>query len=133
MGVYADRFNVVASNLGENVRARVQNLIVDIGQRVVLETPIDTGKARRNWQPGINSAPVGTLDAPAGPNGGQQESILAIKAMARDWQLGQTFHITNNLPYISALNDGSSKQAPRLFVENAILAAVRQLNNTVFR
>lgn len=42
-----------------------------------------------------------------------------------------SIHITNNLPYIGALNDGHSKQAPAGFVRTAVmegLAAMRGVN-----
>lgn len=42
------------------------------------------------------------------------ESVLAGSSP------GQDIHLTNNLPYIKPLNEGSSHQAPAGFVEVAI-------------
>lgn len=133
MGLYASRFDVIANNMLQNVDNEMRKLIVNVGERVVHGTPIDTGQARRNWQPRLNQAATTVLDEPSGPAAGQQEAILAIKAMAAQYKAGNVAHITNNLPYIRELNSGSSKQAPAMFVENAILAAVRQFNTKVFR
>jgi hypothetical protein len=81
---------------------------------VILKTPVDTGRARASWKVGVGE--IDTSVAPEGPNDGGQAlvegtaEIFDIKKPARTW-------ITNSIPYIGALEDGSSKQAPQGMVK----------------
>lgn len=69
--------------------------------RVVTRTPVDTGRARGNWQSSINR-PLETIDP-------STEGYATTVAQA---QLGDSIFFINNLPYIKKLEDGSSDQAP---------------------
>lgn len=86
-------------------------------------TPVDTGHARANWIPSVGS-PNTTEHA-----GSSTSAQQAGEAEVLSFKLGQgMLYITNVVPYIRRLNNGSSKQAPRLFVEAAVdraLATVR--------
>jgi len=90
-------------------------------------TPVDTGWARANWIPNIGS-PVGQ---PAGSRqqaeGGSVpgDSAAGAAKVATSYTVSQgAVHITNNVPYILELNEGSSKQAPKGFVQSAIRKAI---------
>lgn len=81
-----------------------QKLALDLLRRIAIKTPVDTGRARGNWQTSINqwseeehfsSDPVG-----------EGATVLArIPPFA-------TIFLTNNVSYIIYLEEGSSKQAP---------------------
>jgi len=96
-----------------------------IDQTVVLATPVDTGRARGNWQVSIGSPITEAVDE-LSPGG--SEAIATGKAVIRSRKPGQTIFISNNVAYIEALNEGSSSQAPANFVELAVLAGIRALN-----
>ena len=85
-------------------------------------TPVDTGRAKGNWQTALNSKPVGTLE--------QHDKAGAVmyalgKRVVDGAALGDSIWISNNLPYIQRLNDGWSQQAPANFVQLAITKAIR--------
>lgn len=90
-------------------------------------TPVDTGWARSNWVPQIGSPkkdPSGTYDqAKAGILPGDQQVGLAAIAVGYKVSRGPIY-ITNNVPYITKLDMGSSTQAPRGFIRRAIKKAV---------
>ncbi|MCK5132697.1 MAG: HK97 gp10 family phage protein [Candidatus Sabulitectum sp.] len=65
--------------------------------KVTSRTPIDTGAARGAWMAGINK-PVA-----------ESEGYLAV---INRLKLGDTFFLTNKLPYIRRLEYGWSQQAP---------------------
>ena len=69
--------------------------------KIVARTPVDTGRARGNWQSSLNT-PSLQID-PTGE--GYQATIASVK-------LGDSVFFINNLPYIEELEDGSSDQAP---------------------
>jgi len=88
-------------------------------------TPVDTGWARSNWLINIGS-PITT---PAGEYGPAPASTAALSAGQGSMLLYSVHQgpvwISNNVPYIVFLNEGSSKQAPAGFVQAAIERAVR--------
>lgn len=99
--------------------------------QLVRETPIDTGRAKSNWQVGVGSptggAPTSVLPeayvpGKRGNTRAQNEAaaISAAYAAAAGSKDGQSLYIANNLPYIDDLNAGSSRQAPAGFVQRAI-------------
>lgn len=119
-----------------NVDAKVRVICLDLLSGIVLKTPVDTGRARANWQASINRPASGTIEfrADAGSNvSAPSKSAGSIKAIA-DAQseikkaTGNIFYITNNLPYIARLEfDGWSKQAPRGMVRLTIDEVQRKL------
>lgn len=101
-------------------RQLCQRIALDIDQRLVLATPVDTGRAQSNWLASIGSPrndEVGARDA-----GSAIAEAAGVINAAPDFPL---IYLSNNLPYIRRLNEGSSKKAPAEFVETAVDAAVR--------
>jgi len=95
-----------------------QAVALDIDRRLVLATPVDTGRARSNWLASVG-APRRD-EVPARDAGSAIAEAAGVIAAAPEFPL---IYLSNNLPYIQRLNDGSSKQAPAAFVETAIDAA----------
>jgi hypothetical protein len=93
---------------------------------VIVATPVDTGRARANWQVGLD-APVLTLRETAGPS--PAAPIAAAQAQIERYRgsAHREIWLTNNLPYIQKLNEGWSAQAPAGYVEQAIAMAVRSV------
>lgn len=79
---------------------------------VIKATPVDTGRARGNWQTAVGSpaqAETERLDKSGG------EAIAEVEAKTPEGA-GQVTYLSNNLPYIEELENGSSTQAPEGFV-----------------
>lgn len=97
---------------------------------VVPRTPVDTGHARRNWQVNI-SAPSGQ-ELPGVDASGQgtvSTGKSKLKASTGRNPFSPVF-IENNVPYIGLLNEGSSMQAPAMFVDLSLVAAVNARANS---
>jgi hypothetical protein len=128
------RLRVVVNSLEDFLDQLIKKIVLDIVanlRRAPSEggTPVDTGWARANWLPSIG-APLGPGDTsgirPETPNSASttdQDSGLAKVATTYQTEKGPV-HITNNVPYIVFLNEGSSKQAPSGFVQRAIRKAI---------
>lgn len=76
---------------------------------IVQMTPVDTGRARGNWQVTMDSPAAGEVDAEDKSGGvtlakGTQ-GIQQVQPYSVSW-------ITNNLDYIESLESGHSQQAP---------------------
>lgn len=109
----------------------VTKITLDVTANLIETTPVDTGWARGNWVPAIGAAfeadLAGITPTPqdaATAAAGQQNAIAGIVAGYK-LSRGAVF-VSNNVPYILRLNDGSSTQAPSGFVQRAIKKAVTQ-------
>lgn len=91
------------------------------GSSIILGTPVDTGKARANWQTSLNSPILNAIDK---MDASGAEAIRDIGGVTA--QFGGTdssIWISNNLPYINRLNNGWSKKADPGYVERVIEGA----------
>lgn len=129
-------FRQVANEVEDELNRVIKLMALAIDQAVVLSTPVDTGRARSNWLVSVDTPFVGVIDAYSPGEGlGIGESANASRALSQGRgaiavrQPGQSIFIQNNVAYIGALNDGTSAQAPRMFVETAIMEGLAQLNN----
>ncbi len=118
--IFAQRIRRLAGRVEKNANLVVINTAIAIDQVVVLATPVDTGRARGNWQVGVGVAMRGELDR-LDTSGNATIAENTVRAKTR--KLGQDIFISNNLPYIVSLNEGSSSQAPAGFVEEAVQVA----------
>lgn len=80
----------LARALGLATETIVRRVAVDLHGRITLRTPVDTGRARAGW--GLGEVP----------------SVPGIQPITGH----QPVYITNNVPYIVYLEQGSSQQAP---------------------
>lgn len=119
----------------EGVTSRViKKLTLDATANLIEDTPVDTGWARANWVPSIGLPIVEGADASTREErqGGvssrraQQQTKVAEVATGYTLDRGSVF-ISNGVPYLVQLNEGTSKQAPAAFVQAAIARAVRSL------
>lgn len=96
---------------------------------LAVKTPVDTSKAISNWQVDLNKEPSNRIEPHYPGSHGSTfsasagETLSKAKMILRNKKPGSVIYITNNLPYIQKLNEGSSKQEPAGFVERAILLA----------
>jgi hypothetical protein len=81
---------------------------MDLLAGIVKDTPVDTGRARGNWQSSVGGQKTGTIDRTSG-----EEAVQEGAQETQRIRLGDTSFIQNNLEYIGFLEDGSSTQAPQ--------------------
>lgn len=126
---FARRFDRISVRVEGNVEQAVKDCARAVARSVISNTPVDTGRARSNWTAQLDAAFDGLFPARVP---GEKESTgeaNAVAAIEVAEQVIETFdiaknaeiHITNNLPYIGALNDGHSMQAPADFVRLSVL------------
>jgi len=115
----------------EQARMIFQKIALDLDSRIVLGTPVDTGRARGNWFPSLNS-PSSAVDMSATDKSGAvaQGRLSGVIAGAK---LGDTIWQTNNLPYILPLENGHSGQAPEGMVDINLNAVAAQYGGTIVR
>lgn len=84
----------------------VKRCAFDLFSRIIKRTPVDTGRARASWTIAANRA-----DRAVQPQGVASYPVPATP-LSLTIQPGESIWISNNLPYITALEDGHSTQAP---------------------
>jgi hypothetical protein len=100
-------FNQIIHRLEGNIDQEVRALTVGIFGSVIKMTPVDTGRAKGNWQCTIGSPASGTVET-----SGEDAAMSAMMQAVPDYA-GKKVFLTNNLPYIQKLEyDAHSSQAP---------------------
>ncbi len=87
---------------------------------IVIGTPVDTGRARANWQPTVNT-----------PAQGETGSGTEASAEFGTSTLNDTLYFANNLPYIEPLEQGHSQQQPNGWVRVTVAAGQSALDSAV--
>lgn len=121
----------VAEQLELDVVTVVKKLSFDIFADVVAGTPVDTGRAMNNW-----NISIGSIDISTEEGGGSASTLVGAKVGEASAKLAalrpfETVWISNHLPYIGFLEEGSSGQAPNGWVGMAIennVKAIERLN-----
>lgn len=128
---FGDKIKRVAVNVPKNADEIVRKVALAADQTIVIATPVDTGRARANWQVGIGSAPAETVEYSGGGSSAVSYATGAAQSVVTTYK-GQPggIWLVNNLPYIQRLNEGWSAQAPAKFVEQAIDMAVTAIRDS---
>lgn len=92
-----------------DTKTAVQKIAMEAFKRVILRTPVDTGRARANWGVMVGSPYAGATDA-VDKTGAA--TMAAMMAAVRAWNGQGTVYMCNNLQYSIPLEYGHSKQAP---------------------
>lgn len=126
----SSQIGIIVEDLDRYTEKRVSAIGLGVVANLREDTPRDTGWARSNWI-GSKGRPAEGLPEPGGrPSSGDVANARAAQASGEaeiatfKLEDGSLF-VSNNVPYIQALNGGSSKQAGEAFVERAVERAVR--------
>lgn len=136
MNTFALDMKKFADKAGEFADVAVRQVCLNLTTGIVLKTPVDTGRARANWQASIDGPSSGTVsfegDKGSGagaprPSSASERAIAASQAAIKS-ATGKVFWLSNNLPYIVKLEYGHSKQAPSGMVRKTINEVKRSLS-----
>lgn len=102
------------------IKKAMKTGIIECLRNVTIATPVDTGRARWSW---FLSISVKSDELP--PEGKYKTPTISEKSkpLTGYFTIDDTLYLTNNVPYITDLNNGTSKQAPARFVEMAVNVA----------
>lgn len=90
---------------------------LEVFSKVVKKTPVDTGRARGNWQTTIGSPASGEIERLDRSGAASVSEVVSVVGRSG---LTDVVFLTNNLPYIGVLEYGHSRQAPRGMVRTSI-------------
>lgn len=95
----------------------VRKVSLELVTKVVLKTPVETGRARGGW-----TTDVGREPSPAGGRKDKsgRSAIREAQRLIDRMIAGETIYIVNHVNYIVYLEDGSSDQAPAGMVKTTL-------------
>jgi len=129
----ANKLERLSKVIPVNVKTGLKETVLAIDQILVTETPVDTGRARSNWVVGTGPSTAAIeayVPGKKGETAGQNaEAALRQAREFLDSTDVSVIYISNSLPYIQYLNEGSSAQAPAGFIEAAVEAGVAHVKN----
>lgn len=96
-----------AKKAGASIDETVRGVTIELFSGVVQQTPVDTGRARGNWQCTVATPASDVIDRKD-----QSGSEVTAEIIAKAGGAGTVTYLTNNLPYILRLEEGHSTQSP---------------------
>ena len=100
-----------------NVDLVIRRVALDIFHRVIVKSPVDTGRFKGNWQVAIGSIPAGTVEI---DDKDGTATISKVDAETLKLKAGETIYLVNNLEYARPLEYGHSRQAPSGMVRTTL-------------
>lgn len=105
---FASDMEAYAKKAGASLEETSRAIVLELFGSVIKDTPVDTGRAKGNWQTTIGAPASGTVDRL-----GESEAIAEVSQQTASFGTGKVIYLSNNLPYIYRLEyDGWSQQAP---------------------
>jgi len=98
-----------ATSIPDRLTTLQKKIVLEALRRLVQKTPVDTGRARGNWQVTIGRPASGQLD-PTDADGAA--TIAKGRAAMAGLKDDHVVWISNNVDYIEDLEHGHSRQAP---------------------
>lgn len=129
MGAFAVDVAKFGAKTERQVSLAYRKIVLDLFSRVIMRSPVDTGRFRANWQTTVGERATGTRDAfdkgpvqAAGFNAAISSTAAAeaVQVVTRA-PLGPDLWLANNLPYAVPLENGHSPQAPGGMVKLSLL------------
>jgi len=112
----------------------IKRIAFDAYARITERTPVLTGYARASWTINKNSAREANLKKSQFPDG-KDNTAKAKNANNKEadnisLEIAKRYYITNDLPYIQSLENGSSPQMDKGYM---ISRTIKDLNNDAAR
>lgn len=89
---------------------------MEMAERVVRATPVDTGFLRGSWQPALNDV----KNEPGAPDPAGAQAIAEVMAVGNAVKPGDRFYMTNNASYAGFVEYGTAKMAGRFYVQGTV-------------
>jgi hypothetical protein len=99
-----------ASKARGDMRTVIRKITMEAFKRVILRTPVDTGRARANWS--VSEGGMNTRFEISAVDKSGSATIGTATQTVNGWECTGSIFLSNNLAYIVPLEYGHSKQAP---------------------
>lgn len=105
--------NSIVSRVNKRIDTVIRKSTIELFGSVIKMTPVDTGRAKGNWQCSIGSPITSETDRLDSAKLDSTNGSVAYADVVKTVKgTGNVVWLSNNVPYIQRLEYGSSKQAP---------------------
>lgn len=112
-------------DLNKWVDRTMRGTLLGLSSRIIVGTPVDTGRLRHNWQASFKIPKDGEL-----PGTDSMTPMSGAKTATMAMSVGDDFFLTNNLPYAYDIEyEGKSQQAPGGMVRVNVVALAKALRD----
>lgn len=117
-----------AQKTGRDIDTVRKTVALDLFLGIIIQSPVDTGRFRNNWNPSANKPNFRTTESvdKSGSN-----AIGNVKATIQASNSTDSLHLSNGLPYAQRLEYGWSKQAPSGMVRVNIARFQSYINKAI--
>ena len=112
--------NRFAKAIGVSTEKATRKIAFELYSDIVQATPVDTGRAKANWNIGFGAINTRVTKST------RFQLINLPKGSGK-----RAIYITNHLPYINRLENGSSKQAPSGMVALSMMNVQARLSSVI--
>jgi hypothetical protein len=113
VGSFADEISRFEAKTLAKMDLAARKLSLEVFSKVILRSPVDTGRFRGNWQVAIGSVPDGTIEL---DDASGTATVSKAQATTARMKAGDVIYLANNLPYAMKLEEGGYPDGPK--VEN---------------
>lgn len=112
----------VKKELTKELLERMLGIAIVVHNRLTIRTPVDEGTARRGWNFTLNEIDLST-PSDLGEKGSSSNPLRPQESRPNQEakKLSDKYNLTNAVPHIVWLNEGSSDKAPPNFVEEEVI------------
>jgi len=105
--------NSIVNRVNKRIDTVIRKSTIELFGSVIKMTPVDTGRAKGNWQCSIGSPITSETDRLDSAKLDSTNGSVAYADVVKTVKgTGNVVWLSNNVPYIQRLEYGSSKQAP---------------------
>lgn len=120
MGDFSLSMDNLLKQIDKNKDDIIKKTVFDLTSSFIKDTPVDTGRARANWQVDLNTNNNESIINDISDRSGSKAINNAQNKIMNN-NVPFYYMISNNLPYIERLEYGWSKQSPQGMVRINIL------------
>ncbi len=117
VNLFAVQIKQFADKAKGNIGLVVRKIALEMFGRVIMKSPVLTGRFKGNWLVAIGSIPAGTLEL---TDKDGSATIARVDAEVLNLKAGDVITLVNNLDYANSLEYGHSKQAPAGMVRTTV-------------
>ena len=110
MAKWSIPFDKLAKKYEQDLTDVVRSACMMMSSQIILRTPVDTGRLRSNWLPALGSPDKSTND---GSDTTGTVAISNAEEVAMSMKAGETFYLTNSLPYANVVEYGLYPNPPK--------------------
>lgn len=101
-----------------NIDVVIRKIALDMFRRVIMKTPVDTGRLRGSYQVAIGSIPAGQVET---NDKSGTATVARVTAATLGLKAGDVIFMVSNVEYARAIEFGHSKQAPAGMIRTSVM------------